>query len=103
MSTCKTNTLAEKEKSEGVHEQGTKVEKTKGDDTVNENSEDRNEGGTEAKSTKDGGEEKQTQIEKGNAEDRGKKKSENQNKKGEKADKTKGNKGGNNLDKHFKI
>lgn len=33
----------------------------------------------------------------------GKKKSENQNKKGEKADKTKGNKGGNNLDKHFKI
>lgn len=33
MSTGKTNTLAEKEKSEGVHEQGTKVEKTKGDDT----------------------------------------------------------------------
>lgn len=33
----------------------------------------------------------------------GKKKSENENKKGEKADKTKGNKGGNNLDKHFKI
>nr|KAJ0216721.1 hypothetical protein LSAT_V11C300121420 [Lactuca sativa] len=93
MSTGKTNTLAEKEKSEGVHEQGTKVEKTKGDDTGKENSEDRNEGGTEAKNTKDGGEEKQTKIEKGNAEDRGKKKSENQNKKGEKADKTKGNKG----------
>ena len=33
----------------------------------------------------------------------GKKKSENENKKGEKADKTKGNKRGNNLDKHFKI
>ncbi|CAI9300606.1 unnamed protein product [Lactuca saligna] len=94
MSTGKTNTLAEKEKSEGVHEQGTKVEKTKGDDTGKENSEDRNEGGTKAKNTKDGCEEKQTEIEKGNAEDRGKKKSENQNKKGEKADKTKGNKGG---------
>nr|KAJ0187203.1 hypothetical protein LSAT_V11C900500300 [Lactuca sativa] len=93
MSTCKTNTLVEKEKSEGVHEQGTKVEKTKGDDTGKENSEDRNEGGTEAKNTKDGSGEKQTKIEKGNAEDRGKKKSENQNKKGEKADKTKGNKG----------
>lgn len=37
-----------------------------------ENSEDRNEGGTEAKNTKDGCEEKQTEIEKGNAEDRGK-------------------------------
>ncbi|CAI9286695.1 unnamed protein product [Lactuca saligna] len=94
MSTGKTNTLAEKEKSEGVHEQGTKVEKTKGDYTGKENSEDRNEGGTEAKNTKDGCEEKQTEIEKENAEDRGKKKSENQNKKGEKADKTKGNKGG---------
>nr|KAJ0188055.1 hypothetical protein LSAT_V11C900473260 [Lactuca sativa] len=70
MSTCKTNTLAEKEKSEGVHEQGTKVEKTKGDDIGKENSEDRNEGGTEAKNTKDGCEEKQTKIEKGNAEDR---------------------------------
>lgn len=33
MSAGKNNTLAEKEKSEGVHEQGTKVEKTKGDDT----------------------------------------------------------------------
>ncbi|CAI9283923.1 unnamed protein product [Lactuca saligna] len=33
ISTGKNNTLAEKEKSEGVHEQGTKVEKTKGDDT----------------------------------------------------------------------
>nr|KAJ0213987.1 hypothetical protein LSAT_V11C400193740 [Lactuca sativa] len=33
MTTGKTNTLAEKEKSEGVHDQGTKVEKTKGDDT----------------------------------------------------------------------
>nr|KAJ0195481.1 hypothetical protein LSAT_V11C700381260 [Lactuca sativa] len=92
MSTGKTNTLAEKEKSECVHEQGTKVEKTKGDDIGKENSEDRNERGTEAKNTKDGGEEKQREIEKGNAEDRGKKKSENQNKKGEKADKTKGNK-----------
>ncbi|CAI9268842.1 unnamed protein product [Lactuca saligna] len=71
MSTGKTNTLAEKEKSEGIHEQGTKVEKTKGDDTGKENSEDRNEGGTEAKNTKDGCEEKQTEIEKGNAEDRG--------------------------------
>ncbi|CAI9277187.1 unnamed protein product [Lactuca saligna] len=90
----KTNTLAEKEKLEGVHEQGTKVEKTKGDDIGMENYEDRNEGGTEAKNKKDGGEEKQTKIEKGNAEDRGKKKSENQNKKGEKANKTKGNKGG---------
>ncbi|CAI9294481.1 unnamed protein product [Lactuca saligna] len=55
MSTGKTNTLAEKEKSEGVHEQGTKVEKTKGDDTGKENSKDRNEGGTKAKNTKDGG------------------------------------------------
>ncbi|CAI9260749.1 unnamed protein product [Lactuca saligna] len=53
MSTAKTNTLAEKEKSEGK-----------------ENSEDRNEGGTETKNTKDGCEEKQTEIEKGNAEDR---------------------------------
>nr|KAJ0208745.1 hypothetical protein LSAT_V11C400193690 [Lactuca sativa] len=58
MSTGKTNTLAEKEKSEGVHEQGTKVKKTKGDDAGKENSKDRNEGGTEAKNTKDGGEEK---------------------------------------------
>ncbi|CAI9260927.1 unnamed protein product [Lactuca saligna] len=93
MSTGKTNTFAEKEKSKGVHEQGTKVEKTKGDDI------DRNEGGTEAKNTKDGGEEKHTETEKGNAEDKvpylsGKKKSENENKKVEKADKTKGNKGG---------
>ncbi|CAI9285881.1 unnamed protein product [Lactuca saligna] len=63
-------------------------------DIGKENSEDRNEGGTEAKNTKDGGEEKQTEIEKGNEEDRGKKKLENQNKKGEKVDKTKGNKGG---------
>ncbi|CAI9285150.1 unnamed protein product [Lactuca saligna] len=76
MSTDKTNTLEENEKSEGVHEQGTKVEKTNGDDTDKENSEDRNEGGTEAKNTKDGG----------------KKKSKNENKKREKADKTKGNK-----------
>nr|KAJ0204095.1 hypothetical protein LSAT_V11C500252360 [Lactuca sativa] len=60
MSIGKTNTLAEKEKSEGVHEQGTKVEKTKGDDTGKENSEDRNEGGKEAKNKKDGGEEKHT-------------------------------------------
>ncbi|CAI9280712.1 unnamed protein product [Lactuca saligna] len=82
MSIGKTNTLAEKEKSEGVHEQGTKFEKTKGDDT----------GGREANNKKGGGEEKQIEIEKGNTEDRGKKKSENQNKKGEKADKTKGNK-----------
>nr|KAJ0196921.1 hypothetical protein LSAT_V11C700354050 [Lactuca sativa] len=103
MSTGKTNTLAEKEKSEGVHEQGTKVEKTKGYDIGKENSEDRNKGGTEAKNTKDGGEDKHTKTEKGNAEDKGKKKSENENKKGEKADKTKGNKRGNNLDKHFKI
>ncbi|CAI9280562.1 unnamed protein product [Lactuca saligna] len=70
MSTGKTNTLVEKEKSEGVHEQGTKVEKTKGDDTGKENSEDRNEGGTQDKNKKDGGEEKQTEIEKGNAENR---------------------------------
>nr|KAJ0216759.1 hypothetical protein LSAT_V11C300127850 [Lactuca sativa] len=70
MSTGKTNTFAEKEKSEGVHEQGTKVEKTKGDDTGKENSEDRNEGGTEAKNTKDGGEEKHTETEKGNAKDK---------------------------------
>ncbi|CAI9281758.1 unnamed protein product [Lactuca saligna] len=93
MSTGKTNTLVEKEKSEGVHKQGTKVEKTKGDDTGKENSEDRNKGGIEAKNTKDRGEDKHTKIEKGNAEDKGKKKSENENKKGEKADKTKGNKG----------
>ncbi|CAI9275529.1 unnamed protein product [Lactuca saligna] len=66
----KINTLAEKEKSEGVHEQGTKVEKTKGDDTGKENSEDRNEGGIEAKNTKYGGEEKHTETEKGNAEDK---------------------------------
>nr|KAJ0211996.1 hypothetical protein LSAT_V11C400204840 [Lactuca sativa] len=58
-----------------------------------ENSEDINEGGTEAKNTKDGGEEKHTETKKGNAEDKGKKKSKNENKKGEKADKTKGNKG----------
>nr|KAJ0187440.1 hypothetical protein LSAT_V11C900479030 [Lactuca sativa] len=93
MSTGKTNTLVEKENSEGVHEQGTKVEKTKGDDTGKENSQDRNKGGTEEKNTKDGGEDKHTETEKGNAEDKGKKKSENENKTGEKADKTKGNKG----------
>ncbi|CAI9277748.1 unnamed protein product [Lactuca saligna] len=93
MSTSKTDTLAEKEKSEGVHEQGTKVEKTKGDDTCKKNSGDRNKGGTEAKKTKDGGEEKHTETEKGNAEDKRKKKLENKNKKGEKADKTNGNKG----------
>nr|KAJ0194691.1 hypothetical protein LSAT_V11C700342620 [Lactuca sativa] len=88
MSTGKTNTLAKKEKSEGVHEQGTKVEKTKGDDT------DINVRGTEAKNTKDGGEEKHTETKKGNAEYKGKKKSTNENKKGEKVDKTKENKGG---------
>ncbi|CAI9271385.1 unnamed protein product [Lactuca saligna] len=75
MSTGKANTLAENEKSEGVHKQGTKVEKTKEDDI------DRNEGGTEAKNTKDGGEEKHIETEKGNAEDKGKKQSENENKK----------------------
>ncbi|CAI9285489.1 unnamed protein product [Lactuca saligna] len=71
VSTGKTNTLAEKEKSEGVHEQGRKVEKTKGDDTGKENSEDRNKGGTKAKNTKDGGEDKHIKTEKGNAEDKG--------------------------------
>ena len=33
MSTGKTNTLAEKEKSKGVHEEGKEVEKTNEDDT----------------------------------------------------------------------
>ncbi|CAI9302650.1 unnamed protein product [Lactuca saligna] len=67
-------------------------------DIGKEKSEDRNEGGTEAKNTKDGGEEKHIETEKRNAKDKvlylsGKKKSKNDNKKGEKTDKTKGNKG----------
>nr|KAJ0214177.1 hypothetical protein LSAT_V11C400224810 [Lactuca sativa] len=70
MKTIFDNIDIEKEKSEGVHEQGTKVEKTKGDDTGKENSEDINEGGIEAKNTKDGGEEKHTETKKGNAEDK---------------------------------
>nr|KAJ0213930.1 hypothetical protein LSAT_V11C400204050 [Lactuca sativa] len=98
MTRSKTNTLIsqviqEKGKSDGVHELGKEVEKTKGDDTGKENSEHRNKRGAKAKNTKDGGAEKQIEIENGNAEDRGKKKSENENNKGEKADKTKGNEG----------
>nr|KAJ0215009.1 hypothetical protein LSAT_V11C300129960 [Lactuca sativa] len=85
MKTIFDNIDIEKEKLEGVHEQGTKVEKTKGDDTGKENSEDRNKRGTEAKNTKNGGEDKHRETEK--------KKLENENKKGEKADKTKRNNG----------